>query len=43
MKRATLRDIAQTLGVTVATVSRALKDYPDIRLSAKKLVLATYR
>lgn len=41
MKRATLRDIAQTLGVTVATVSRALKDYPDISLSTKKLVLAT--
>ena len=41
MKRATLRDIAQALGVTVATVSRALKDYPDISLSTKKLVLAT--
>ncbi|WP_375418433.1 LacI family DNA-binding transcriptional regulator [uncultured Hymenobacter sp.] len=41
MKRATLRDIAQVLGVTVATVSRALKDYPDISLSTKKLVMAT--
>lgn len=40
MKRATLRDIAQALGVTVATVSRALKDYPDISWATKKLVLA---
>ena len=40
MKRATLRDIAAALGVTVATVSRALKDYPDISLATKKLVLA---
>ncbi|HEX8330878.1 MAG TPA: LacI family DNA-binding transcriptional regulator [Hymenobacter sp.] len=40
MKRATLRDIAQALGVTVATVSRALKDYPDISIATKQLVLA---
>jgi ABC-type sugar transport system substrate-binding protein len=41
MKRATLRDIAAALGVTVATVSRALKDYPDISSSTKQAVLAT--
>ncbi|TGD79534.1 LacI family DNA-binding transcriptional regulator [Hymenobacter wooponensis] len=41
MKRATLRDIAQTLGVTVATVSRALKNYPDISATTKQTVLAT--
>ena len=26
----TLKDIAKMLGVSVPTVSRALKDYPDI-------------
>ena len=36
---ATLRDIAQQLGITVATVSRALKDYPDISPATKKAVL----
>jgi len=41
MKRATLRDIAAVLGVTVATVSRALKDYPDISSTTKQAVLAT--
>ncbi|RSK43949.1 LacI family DNA-binding transcriptional regulator [Hymenobacter rigui] len=40
MKRATLRDIAQSLGVTVATVSRALKNYPDISKATKQTVLA---
>jgi len=40
MKRATLRDIAQALNVTVATVSRALKNYPDISTSTKQAVLA---
>ncbi|MFD1470028.1 LacI family DNA-binding transcriptional regulator [Hymenobacter caeli] len=40
MKRATLRDIAQAVGVTVATVSRALKDYPDIGSATKQAVLA---
>jgi LacI family transcriptional regulator len=43
MKRATLRDIARTLGVTVATVSRALKDYPDISADTKARVLETAR
>jgi len=35
----TLKDIARQLGVTVATVSRALKDYPDISPATKKAVL----
>ncbi len=35
----TLKDIAQQLGITVATVSRALKDYPDISPATKKAVL----
>ncbi len=41
MKRATLRDIAQSLHITVATVSRALKGYPDISAATKEAVLAT--
>lgn len=41
MKRATLRDIAQALGITVATVSRALKGYPDISSDTKARVLDT--
>lgn len=36
---ATLKDIAQQLGITIATVSRALKNYPDISPSTKKAVL----
>lgn len=43
MKKATLRDIARILGVTVATVSRALKDYPDISADTKARVLETAR
>ena len=35
----TLKDIARQLGVTVATVSRALKNYPDISPATKKAVL----
>ena len=34
----TLKDIARHLGVSVATVSRALKDYPDIGEETKKAV-----
>ncbi|MBD2767266.1 LacI family DNA-binding transcriptional regulator [Hymenobacter sp. BT664] len=40
MKRATLRDIAEALGITAATVSRALKGYPDISSRTKQAVLA---
>ncbi len=43
MKRATLRDVAQAVGVTVATVSRALRNYPDISPATKQAVLAAER
>jgi len=36
----TLSDLAKELGVSTATVSRALKDYPDISRETKKRVLA---
>jgi len=35
----TIKDIAKQLGVSVATVSRALRDLPDIHPDTKKLVL----
>lgn len=35
----TLKDIAKMLGVSVPTVSRALKDYPDISAETKQKVL----
>ncbi len=37
-QRVTLKDIAQKLGITVTTVSKALKDYPDISADTKKAV-----
>jgi len=36
--RVTLKDIAQRLGITVTTVSKALKDYPDISKKTKEAV-----
>ncbi|MFK7954443.1 MAG: LacI family DNA-binding transcriptional regulator [Ekhidna sp.] len=36
--RTTLKDIAEKLGITVTTVSKALKDYPDISEDTKKKV-----
>lgn len=39
----TLKDIAKKLGITAATVSRALKDYPDISPKTKALVLAAVK
>ncbi len=36
--RVTLKDIARELGVSPSTVSRALKDHPDISPATKKLV-----
>jgi len=36
--RVTLKDIAEKLGITIATVSKALKDYPDISVNTKKAV-----
>ena len=38
MKQTTLQDIANTLGVSISTVSKALKDYPDIGIKTKALV-----
>lgn len=37
--RTTLKDIAERLGTTVTTVSKALKDYPDISKETKRSVL----
>lgn len=36
--RTTLKDIAEELGITVTSVSKALKDYPDISVETKKAV-----
>ena len=38
-KQPTLADLARELGISTATVSRALKDYPDISTSTKQKVL----
>lgn len=40
-KKATVHDIAQKLGITASTVSRALNDHPRISAATKKLVLKT--
>ncbi|HLO57765.1 MAG TPA: LacI family DNA-binding transcriptional regulator [Bacteroidales bacterium] len=37
----TIKDVARELGVSVSTVSRALKDHPDISASTRKLVHET--
>ncbi|MBN2892602.1 MAG: LacI family DNA-binding transcriptional regulator [Bacteroidales bacterium] len=39
MHRATIKDIAKILGISPSTVSRALKDHPDISEKTKKAVL----
>jgi len=38
-KQVTLADLARELGISTATVSRALKDYPDISADTKRRVL----
>ncbi|MBT8324253.1 MAG: LacI family transcriptional regulator, partial [Winogradskyella sp.] len=38
MKPVTLKQIAETLGISVTTVSKALKDYPDVSKKTKRLV-----
>ena len=38
MKPTTLKEIAERLGISVATVSKALKDYPDVSKETKGLV-----
>lgn len=37
---ATLKDIAEKLGLSISTVSRALNDHPDVNLKTKEAVLA---
>lgn len=39
MKEATLKQIATQLGVSITTVSKALKNYPDVSEKTKKAVL----
>ena len=41
MQPVTLKDIANTLGISVTTVSKALKDYPDVSKKTRKLVRET--
>lgn len=38
VRQITIKDIARELGVSISTVSRALKDHPDISPQTKKLV-----
>ena len=38
MKNITLKEIATTLGISITTVSKALKDYPDVSEKTKKAV-----
>lgn len=38
MKPVTLKQIAETLGISITTVSKALKDYPDVSKRTKRLV-----
>lgn len=37
----TLQDIADRLGISASTVSRALAEYPDIAISTRQRVLET--
>ncbi len=41
MKKVTIRDIAQELGITFSTVARALNDHPAIKASTKQAVRET--
>lgn len=38
MKQVTLQDIADTLGISISTASKALKDYPDVSKKTIALV-----
>lgn len=38
MKTTTLKEIAEQLGLSITTVSKALKDYPDVSKKTKELV-----
>lgn len=39
MKKTTLKEIAETLNISISTVSKALKDYPDVSKQTKQRVL----
>lgn len=39
MKATTLKEIASLLGISITTVSKALKDYPDVSAKTKKAVI----
>lgn len=41
MKPVTLKQIAETLGISITTVSKALKDYPDVSKKTRKQVRET--
>ncbi|WP_431132449.1 LacI family DNA-binding transcriptional regulator [Psychroserpens mesophilus] len=41
MKPVTLKEIAETLDISITTVSKALKDYPDVSKKTRKLVRET--
>jgi LacI family transcriptional regulator len=38
MQKSTLKKLSQTLGLSISTISRALKDHPDISVATKKKV-----
>ena len=38
MKQVTLKQIAENLGISITTVSKALKNYPDVSKKTKALV-----
>jgi LacI family transcriptional regulator len=40
MREITLKEIASALGISVTTVSKALKDYPDVSEKTRKAVIA---
>lgn len=40
MQKVTLKNIAEKLGISVATVSKALKNYPDVNKETKEKVLS---
>ena len=39
MKNATLKQIADQLGISITTVSKAIKNYPDVSPATKKKVV----
>ncbi|MFP4845124.1 LacI family DNA-binding transcriptional regulator [Winogradskyella sp. PE311] len=39
MKKTTLKEIAKTLNISISTVSKALKDYPDVSKNTKQRVI----